>query len=66
MTGHVVDGWEASTLRQMSLAYLAEYHAASDPNRLPPYVTTTIRPREVVAQKLNDILSRWERQDARE
>ena len=65
ITGHVLDGWEASTLRQMSSAYLAEYHAASEPNRQPPYTTSTIRPREVVASKLASILDRWEKQDAR-
>jgi len=65
LTGHTLNSWEASTLRSLSKAYLAEYMAASDPARPAPYSAPRQLTRTEVASKLLSAFDRLERQDRR-
>lgn len=47
----------------MSGAYLSEQIEASDPKRPAPFWSVQAPDRAVVADKLDSLLSRWERQD---
>jgi hypothetical protein len=53
LTGHVLNGWEAETLRGLSGAYLAELHAAEDAQRPPPFAPSErVQSREEVSAGL--------------
>lgn len=65
-TGRVLSGWELSTLRSLSGAYLAEYDAASDPNRAPPYTAVEVESidRKAIANARLEMFRRLAAQDA--
>lgn len=66
LTGHVLQGWEADALRRLSAAWLAEYQAADDPARPPPYTPAErVKPAEEVASKLEAMFDRMAAQDRR-
>lgn len=65
LTGNVLTSWEASTLRALSLAYLSEYHAATDPDRpMPGGEIRKEKPsRAEISQRISDMFARLEEQD---
>lgn len=65
LTGVVLTSWEATTLRELSVAYMAEYGAADDPKRPPPYLSIDHIDREAVSQGRSELFARLEAQDER-
>lgn len=63
LTGRDLQPWEVTALRSLSIAYLNEAHAASEPTRPPPSWINEKPSKELVSKKLNDMFSRMEAQD---
>lgn len=62
-TGIALDAWEASTLKLLSCAYLAELDAASDPSRPPPASVRPKKTRAEVSSTIREIFERLAAQD---
>lgn len=60
-TGTRLGPWEAKTLRALSVAYVDEHVAASDPLRPAPYVDpkTEEKNREAVAKRFKNSMSSY-------
>jgi len=66
LTGNVLSSWEASTLRELSRAYVVEHHEASAPDRPVPGAEKGAKPRpsrSEVSQRISDAFARLEEQD---
>ena len=61
LSGRVLDGWEATTLRRLSIAYTAEYHQASDPRTPAPGKTVAPKSAKQVSEGLAAAFARLER-----
>lgn len=57
ITGAPLEPWQATTLRRMSRAYVAELRTAEDPAAVPPWTAPpTQQDRDAVARHLRDAL----------
>jgi hypothetical protein len=65
LTGVALTAWEAGSLRALSVAYMGEYLAGSDPERLPPFSAITQIDRKAVGDRRKAQMERLERQDAK-
>lgn len=63
MTGTRLNTWEVSTLHGLSLAYVDELNAASDPVRPAPYSPADKPSRAEVSKRLEAAFDLFERQD---
>ena len=67
MVGVNVTGWEATTIKNLSNAYLSEYQQAKDPQRPNPNITEwTDDDRISVSDKIGSIFGRLVEQQERE
>lgn len=63
LTGRELEPWEVQALRRMSGAYLSEATEATDPKRPAPAWVGEAPTREAVANTIENILTRMEKQD---